>query len=208
MYCSKCGIQNPDDASFCSKCGNNLKFTEAKVIPKAEPVILQKTNENPIKPNIQNEQTVQTKSVDVSQDTTPVVMLWQISKESVMNLRIDLDTVRDFLIAELGKTDIKTLIESPDCLRLVRGEPTSDAMTAEFSGELKLSEVASKIGIQLVGTKDFSKVRKGLWTACCGCGLPGLLAWGTGSLIQQKYIEKTLDAIIKKMCATLGTHTL
>lgn len=24
MYCSKCGAQNPDDATFCSKCGNNL----------------------------------------------------------------------------------------------------------------------------------------------------------------------------------------
>lgn len=25
MYCSKCGTQNPDDASFCIECGNNLK---------------------------------------------------------------------------------------------------------------------------------------------------------------------------------------
>lgn len=24
MYCSKCGTQNPDDAGFCSKCGNNF----------------------------------------------------------------------------------------------------------------------------------------------------------------------------------------
>jgi TM2 domain-containing membrane protein YozV len=24
MYCQKCGIQNADDASFCSKCGNNI----------------------------------------------------------------------------------------------------------------------------------------------------------------------------------------
>jgi len=26
MYCNKCETQNPDDADFCSKCGNNLKF--------------------------------------------------------------------------------------------------------------------------------------------------------------------------------------
>lgn len=25
MYCSKCGTLNPDEADFCSKCGNNLK---------------------------------------------------------------------------------------------------------------------------------------------------------------------------------------
>jgi cytochrome c-type biogenesis protein CcmE len=25
MYCSKCGVQNPDDSSYCTKCGNNLK---------------------------------------------------------------------------------------------------------------------------------------------------------------------------------------
>jgi len=24
MYCSNCGTQNPDGASFCSKCGNRL----------------------------------------------------------------------------------------------------------------------------------------------------------------------------------------
>lgn len=28
MYCNKCGTQNPDDASFCGKCGNNLKSTK------------------------------------------------------------------------------------------------------------------------------------------------------------------------------------
>jgi hypothetical protein len=33
MYCSKCGTQNPDDASFCSKCGNVLiKIEEVKKI--------------------------------------------------------------------------------------------------------------------------------------------------------------------------------
>ncbi|HEY9206225.1 MAG TPA: zinc ribbon domain-containing protein, partial [Candidatus Methanoperedens sp.] len=25
MYCSKCGALNPDDLSFCEKCGSNLK---------------------------------------------------------------------------------------------------------------------------------------------------------------------------------------
>ncbi|MFZ3383605.1 MAG: DUF805 domain-containing protein [Candidatus Methanoperedens sp.] len=25
MYCAKCGTENKDDASFCSKCGNDLK---------------------------------------------------------------------------------------------------------------------------------------------------------------------------------------
>ncbi len=25
MYCRKCGTQNPDDADFCTKCGNSLK---------------------------------------------------------------------------------------------------------------------------------------------------------------------------------------
>jgi predicted nucleic acid-binding Zn ribbon protein len=27
MYCQKCGTQNPDDATFCSKCGNGLNST-------------------------------------------------------------------------------------------------------------------------------------------------------------------------------------
>lgn len=27
MFCRNCGTQNPDDVSFCSKCGNNLKAT-------------------------------------------------------------------------------------------------------------------------------------------------------------------------------------
>lgn len=27
MYCPKCGTQNSEDASFCSKCGNDLKPT-------------------------------------------------------------------------------------------------------------------------------------------------------------------------------------
>lgn len=25
MFCPKCGTQNPDNAAFCSKCGNNLR---------------------------------------------------------------------------------------------------------------------------------------------------------------------------------------
>lgn len=35
MYCNKCGTQNPDSASFCVKCGNNLSLkpeTERKGI--------------------------------------------------------------------------------------------------------------------------------------------------------------------------------
>ena len=31
MYCSKCGAQNPDNVSFCSKCGNNFKFENTKL---------------------------------------------------------------------------------------------------------------------------------------------------------------------------------
>jgi uncharacterized membrane protein YvbJ len=33
MYCSKCGTQNQDDATFCNKCGNNLSsITERRGI--------------------------------------------------------------------------------------------------------------------------------------------------------------------------------
>ncbi len=32
MHCSKCGTQNPDDSSFCIKCGNNLK-TKNPILP-------------------------------------------------------------------------------------------------------------------------------------------------------------------------------
>ncbi|VVB85121.1 zinc-ribbon domain protein [uncultured archaeon] len=31
MYCIKCGTQNPDDASFCFKCGNNLSSIKPEV---------------------------------------------------------------------------------------------------------------------------------------------------------------------------------
>lgn len=35
MDCSKCGTQNPDDSSFCIKCGNNLK-TENQILPTSQ----------------------------------------------------------------------------------------------------------------------------------------------------------------------------
>jgi uncharacterized RDD family membrane protein YckC len=35
MYCSKCGTQNPDDADFCTKCGNNLKPAPQPLTEKA-----------------------------------------------------------------------------------------------------------------------------------------------------------------------------
>lgn len=25
MFCNKCGTENPDEAMFCSSCGNNMK---------------------------------------------------------------------------------------------------------------------------------------------------------------------------------------
>ncbi|MCZ7401693.1 MAG: zinc-ribbon domain-containing protein [Candidatus Methanoperedens sp.] len=28
MFCQKCGTQNPDDASFCSQCGNQFFFID------------------------------------------------------------------------------------------------------------------------------------------------------------------------------------
>lgn len=42
MYCSKCGIQNPDDASFCVKCG-------AKIDDDYKEGIAQKTEERLVK---------------------------------------------------------------------------------------------------------------------------------------------------------------
>lgn len=30
MFCQKCGSQNPDDVTFCSKCGNNLKSVQVE----------------------------------------------------------------------------------------------------------------------------------------------------------------------------------
>lgn len=34
MYCNKCGTQNPDDASFCGKCGNDLKSSKVETETK------------------------------------------------------------------------------------------------------------------------------------------------------------------------------
>jgi uncharacterized RDD family membrane protein YckC len=34
MYCNKCETQNPDDADFCSKCGNNLKLVSQPLVVK------------------------------------------------------------------------------------------------------------------------------------------------------------------------------
>lgn len=31
MYCQKCGIQNPDEAVFCSKCGNKFLYIKAEL---------------------------------------------------------------------------------------------------------------------------------------------------------------------------------
>lgn len=32
MYCNKCETYNPDDAGFCSKCGNNLKLASQPLV--------------------------------------------------------------------------------------------------------------------------------------------------------------------------------
>jgi len=32
VYCSKCGKKNPDDASFCKKCGNSIKKDGTKTV--------------------------------------------------------------------------------------------------------------------------------------------------------------------------------
>ncbi|MBU4139958.1 MAG: zinc-ribbon domain-containing protein, partial [Euryarchaeota archaeon] len=31
MYCTKCGTQNSDDTSFCSKCGSNFKYIKPEI---------------------------------------------------------------------------------------------------------------------------------------------------------------------------------
>lgn len=36
MYCSKCGTQNPDDASFCIKCGVKIDEVYKESAPKTE----------------------------------------------------------------------------------------------------------------------------------------------------------------------------
>lgn len=36
VYCQKCGIQNPDDAQFCNKCGVSLKEPDTKVVQRVE----------------------------------------------------------------------------------------------------------------------------------------------------------------------------
>jgi uncharacterized membrane protein len=40
MFCSKCGAENPEDAKFCSKCGNRIGVaatsTESAPAPEAE----------------------------------------------------------------------------------------------------------------------------------------------------------------------------
>jgi len=42
MFCKNCGIQLPDDASFCPACGASVKAEEPAVfetVPQAEPVV-------------------------------------------------------------------------------------------------------------------------------------------------------------------------
>ncbi len=36
MYCNKCGTQNQEEASFCSKCGSKLNSTAIEATPKKE----------------------------------------------------------------------------------------------------------------------------------------------------------------------------
>ena len=36
MYCAKCGTENKDDASFCSKCGNNLNVDNSSSVSNIE----------------------------------------------------------------------------------------------------------------------------------------------------------------------------
>ncbi len=37
MYCSKCGKENPDQAKFCSSCGNVLNLAESIIQNTSEP---------------------------------------------------------------------------------------------------------------------------------------------------------------------------
>jgi hypothetical protein len=45
MYCTNCGAQNPDESSFCSKCGNRLTPQQSMTQqPQATAVPARKTN--------------------------------------------------------------------------------------------------------------------------------------------------------------------
>ena len=49
MYCSKCGTQNPDDASFCFKCGNDISKFNISKTEKANPSNISTKDETEVK---------------------------------------------------------------------------------------------------------------------------------------------------------------
>ncbi len=47
MFCSKCGTQNPDDASFCFKCGSKLiSNTSTEIKPIEKPISFSSDDDN------------------------------------------------------------------------------------------------------------------------------------------------------------------
>ena len=43
MYCTKCGVEQPDDVCYCSRCGTATGVTRVDALPP-RPLMLDKTN--------------------------------------------------------------------------------------------------------------------------------------------------------------------
>jgi hypothetical protein len=136
-----------------------------------------------------------------------VTKVWEISKSSVMNKEINLDIVRDFILNELRQTDIgwKQLEKGRVQLERVGSFSTN---RVGFKGELAFAETDTSIGVQLFGLKDSASAAVGgAWDACMSAMVcpPMLLCVGGEYVQERKYVEKTVEAILKKLAAQIGS---
>ena len=143
-------------------------------------------------------------------DDAMVVILWQISKSSVMGQVISHELVIDGITRELKKTDIAVTRADGERLVLSRGGSAWQNKVA-FKGEIRVSDAGDRIGVQLHGKKDRSKAAAGGLMDICSAILvcpPILCCTGTNALIERNYVEKTIDAIIVNMCKRFGATVI
>lgn len=132
--------------------------------------------------------------------------IWRVSRLSATGATVTLDVVRAFIVQELRKTDIEVSSAAHDHLSIGRNASFWRNRVG-FSGTIRFFDNDQEIAVQLLGSTDpTAAAAGGIIDICFGILVcpPALLCAGVNGISEFNYVERSMDAMLSKMRATLG----